>query len=882
MLKEAGQLKLNQQRLSMRKQINKLVWGIAALLAGFSTCMRAEYLTPPVCSLPSMSGITTTEAVGNTDPISMTLATAYQDGAYHTELMRITDHTTLGDATSVHDYSKLPAWDASGNYILLHTKDIIDASTGSLLHTIDYHWPDYGESPKWSPTEAGVIYYQGGVLSGQTDPLGLPCATGVPRLMKYTLSSGGTVGTPSLVECFTEYSDLGAEAFYEAMSNDGKYVAMTGQRVSDGEWESFLYDVTTNTKTTPVASPSGQQPEWVAPSQSGDYLLILHAGAPNLGTYAYDHSGNFEGIVQRGTGHSDTTIDPDGTEWLVVNNANSNDTYGLPGGYYHVKARIPDGYTAWAAGDTTAVVALLQEPWGWGDTHISCRNIDDPGYCVVTNNTDVDSSTTPVGTMQGEVFKLYLDSTLSVPHVKRLTQHQSMPQWVTDTPGCTDVTNYWAQPHASVSADGSRIIFGSTFGENCWSEDYVMQAQPENVPASGFTINSSSPLYGMPSAEGSQIASLQALGNDSWYDLGIPSSDPNYVVPFGRSYNPRMAYASDIKGAYFMGEYKHGWYDTTTGLYGDSVTVYDVNANAWVWVEHGTNVNTVSLTLNADGYEQDSQGELQPTAATGHGYEMYTYDDDLHRLVQITGALNVYWVDTPMGTRRLTWLPSELTPIDWADTPWQYSTKTGKWIRTPVSATNPGIGSSPSRSSIFWYVPTNKKVFFHEIAQDTWWYDPSTNLWSQVDTSGTDLPFTDGNQVSTYDSSRDRVWILGAASSDDLQLWYFDVATETYHQQSITNLTWTDATHFLTGNYGMYYDSHNDIILVKNNNDFYTIDLATNTLNATAITKPGTMNTTDLVISAFYDPDLNVFFIWIGDIDTHPTAHRMWAYRYAS
>ena len=109
------------------------------------------------------------------------------------------------------------------------------------------------------------------------------------------------------------------------------------------------------------------------------------------------------------------------------------------------------------------------------DLHISCRN-ENPGapfgsWCLISTFdfvgrlTDSSSNWLP---FEDEIFLLKLDGSGSV---MRIAHHHSR-RYSPLTPD-SDKSVYWAEPHATVSRRGNRILFGSNWRENIASQSSV-------------------------------------------------------------------------------------------------------------------------------------------------------------------------------------------------------------------------------------------------------------------------------------------------------------------------------------------------------------------------------------------------------------------------
>jgi hypothetical protein len=193
---------------------------------------------------------------------------------------------------------------------------------------------------------------------------------------------------------------------------------------------------------------------------------------------AFDLNMNYVGTIATGRGHADIAVDKDGSEWYVDF---SPDNYVNPQGPIIRKNRIPDGYTAYAAGDTSAIRVLFTVDWSHG-MHISGL-AHGSGYVIAST---FSGSANGWQALENEVFKVYLDSVDSYPkgsgpsspHVERIAHSMSDYAYVNSN-SCVQ-PGYWAQPHATVRRDGKQILFGSTWGANCVPESYVIQLGPSS------------------------------------------------------------------------------------------------------------------------------------------------------------------------------------------------------------------------------------------------------------------------------------------------------------------------------------------------------------------------------------------------------------------
>ncbi len=472
------------------------------------TTQSSSTSVPPVAS--GNCGLITANSTAKTvlaEPVAMakpSLGVTYNDPVFGSCVTRITE-------SSRHTYSQLQAWNADQSLILLNSNRIIDAQSFQTVHTLQFNWPASGSAPVWSPTDPNVLYYIGSIQSNSVDKDGFNCPNH-DRLIKYTLHRSGniTTGTREMLQCFSEYASIDYHAGWQELSDDGRYLGMVGSLPNGGGKQVFAYDVINRQKgvvmdiATTTPSSAKVSVDWVAVSPSGKYMLVQYASNGYwryAGMESFDRAtGKYIGKVSITTGHGDLVRDADGTEYLMQTNASN--AYFLGDKHYIIKAKIPIGIAlksdgtidANATRNTGATTPIMDIGWTNG-IHISCRDIRHWGYCVV--NTDGNPADKPLQPFEHEVIKLYLDSTLTVPHFERLAHTMTDEPYVAKTPEATcPMIPYWAQSHASLSPDGSKVIFASTWGENCTADAYVLTwggqihtPSPSPTPPPVATVN---------------------------------------------------------------------------------------------------------------------------------------------------------------------------------------------------------------------------------------------------------------------------------------------------------------------------------------------------------------------------------------------------------
>jgi hypothetical protein len=191
--------------------------------------------------------------------------------------------------------------------------------------------------------------------------------------------------------------------------------------------------------------------DWVSVSPSGNYIVIDYADQQNAafhGLEVYDRT--FHRLWQKGLGpgHSDLAVDTDGSDVLIMDcyDENLNKTF-------IKKFRLSDGKET-----------ILFDVSPFFDLHISCRNENQKGWCIISTFDYVEKLETSPGDWlpyENEIFALKMDGSYSV---QRIAHHHSR-RYSPATPD-SDRSVYWAEPHATISRSGKFILWGSNWGED--------------------------------------------------------------------------------------------------------------------------------------------------------------------------------------------------------------------------------------------------------------------------------------------------------------------------------------------------------------------------------------------------------------------------------
>ena len=318
-----------------------------------------------------------------------------------------------------------------------------------------------------------------------------------------------------------------------------------------------------------------------------------------------------------------------------------------------------------------------------------------------------------------------------------------------------------------------------------------------------------SPLAGLPGKPGAHIEKIQALADGEWLHLGAPAADPQWGRARGRSWACRMPFAPELRGAFLFGEGVHG-YVKPDGHIMDDLWFYDVKGHRWICCHPGSEVATLELKVNADGFEVNAAGEPTPIALMTHAYEGLSYDADARR-VMFMPCSNTDYLAKELKTRRARWLQGQ-TLNKSAASPWFWESGTGKWNRVKTTTPSPRSGFGDS----FHYLPGEKRAWFRH-GEEVWFYDTAANAWTQARPTGPPLPFGI-DATSCHDAKRDRIYIGGGsypvtpAGRNAFRI--YDLKTHAWLDPQPKGAPCQGSNSYNTNIAAMEYDSASDVVIV--------------------------------------------------------------------
>jgi len=385
----------------------------------------------------------------------------FADPTFGTCLVRVTDgeKDLSADDTSpglVNEYARVQSFNADGSRLLVHGTDgtwyLYDAQTllplGELPLAVE---------PRWDGEDPNLLYY-----SDET------------RLMAYHVQTGDQTLVHEFADDFPDQALAAVWTRYEGSpSRDRRY---WGLMAEDRDWVpvAFLvYDRHTDGVTIrDMRGVPGVEDDvdHVTMSPLGTYFLAsfdracergeLGDDAHPCGLMVYDRDLTNGRSLLRIIGHYDPALDAEGREVIVYQDIDTDHISMLD---LETGAVTP----LWEIDYSRTAIGL----------HFSGLAYGRPGWAVVSTH---DNDVTTYTWMDDQVFVVELKPG---GRVVRLAHTHSL---VDDE----QEADYWAEPHASVSTDLTRIVFSTNWGRSGTGqvEMFMMELPsdwPERLPSIG-------------------------------------------------------------------------------------------------------------------------------------------------------------------------------------------------------------------------------------------------------------------------------------------------------------------------------------------------------------------------------------------------------------
>jgi hypothetical protein len=362
----------------------------------------------------------------------------FQDPVFGTCVVRVTDrHADLASedpsAGIKNEYARVQAFNADGSYLLARSIEafwyLYDADTLQPLGELPIE-----DEPRWSPTNPHQIFY----ISGS-------------RLMSLDLQTGAIRVHRDFADDLPFEPAMVWTRYEGSPSTDGR---LWGLMAEDQDWLAgafLVYDVEADqvvaARTLEDWSEDAREIDSVTISPSGRYFLAyldlfcepgeLGSDEHPCGLMVYDRDlRNGRGLL-RVVGHSDLALDSQGRDVLIYQDIDTD----------HIAMMELN------SGQITPLwpIDFSHSPLGF---HFSGKAYSTPGWVLVSTY----SGGHPVSFtwMDDQVFAVELRPN---GRLLRLAHTHSVVDQEVDH-------DYWAEPHATVNRDFTRILFTSNWGRS--------------------------------------------------------------------------------------------------------------------------------------------------------------------------------------------------------------------------------------------------------------------------------------------------------------------------------------------------------------------------------------------------------------------------------
>lgn len=410
----------------------------AVLTAMVVPCLFASATVSAQTYPPTRNSLTTVDEVWMSRPDYKETKT---EPTYQTQITRIADQAAFDDNSQIlaHAYAKNQPWNSDGTRIWLNTfpGTIVDAQTYNKIKTLSI---PHKEFYTWSNTDPDLVY-----TIQKPD-----------KLVKVNVNTGDII----TIKTFTQFERVSYGNWQGQMSNDDAYIALQSKK---GDATTvFVYNLVGDSVESSYDG-RGIFPKNCAMSQSGNYVIVMWAVDETMGerkgitVHRRSDMAYLRSIYHRQK-HADFGCDSNGNDVIVFEK-----------GGKLVMIRLSNGEET----------DLLPGITGISNYHISCRNIDWPGwaffsYFIAANNVPTSHET------YKEIFAVKLDGSGRVKRYSHSFNHETRISGERD-------------PFACPNRDGTKVMFRSDWGDGAGDApiySYVAQAADNVTSANSRSLRS--------------------------------------------------------------------------------------------------------------------------------------------------------------------------------------------------------------------------------------------------------------------------------------------------------------------------------------------------------------------------------------------------------
>lgn len=386
------------------------------------------------------------------------LRVAFQEPTYRSCLARVTDNRgkSVGQYQR-NDYSRRQAFNVNSTYMLMYALDgywhLYDANT--LQHIKRLNGPAGDAEPHWHPRDPNRLYYLGVNGIGMKINL-LDVRSNTSRVIS---DMGPKVRAiwPSANAAWTRSEG--------SPSQDGRYWCFQAENSSWQTLGVFTWDI--EAQRIVGSMNVSERPDHVSMSPSGRYCVVSSDGAMGTRSYVRDFKSRYNARISQPyiqlmskSEHSDIALDKNLVDAFVSVDYSKGDVFTTN----LVTGRRISLFPAYPGRTATAM-------------HFSGKAYKHPGWVLVSTYADFYPDTPSVVIrntarqqwMHRKVFAVSLEAN---PRIRPIAHADS------NATAGGGIIAYWAEPHATVNQDFTRMLFNTTRNSTANNVETYLTAIP--------------------------------------------------------------------------------------------------------------------------------------------------------------------------------------------------------------------------------------------------------------------------------------------------------------------------------------------------------------------------------------------------------------------
>lgn len=401
------------------------------------------------CSSFYSSGFTLTE--GRVNPTVQTMSkpakgAVYREPNFGTCVVRATSHEAEPPTTFArNDYSRRQAFNADNTYFIVYSNDgwwhLYNANTLAHVRKLSpravnpstpaqYHMAGDAE-PQWHPTDPNALYY-------------LP-TNGGTKLLKLDVRTNAYSVAADFAGKLPSWGSSASHIWTKSEgspSADGRYWGFQVENSNFGLLGYMVWDLQQGRLVGSMQSSS--RPDHSSMSAAGRWFVT---SSDSTGTWAWSPDFSTKKKLLNKSEHSDLALGPNGQDYFV-----SIDYQSDRGDVFFVDIDACPAVAASASSAPLCPRTVMFPTYSNGSAtalHVSGKGMSKPGWAVIST---YGTSASRNGEWPWYTNKIFAVELKANPRVYPLAYTRAAGG------------GYWAEPHASVSRDFTRIIYNSNWG----------------------------------------------------------------------------------------------------------------------------------------------------------------------------------------------------------------------------------------------------------------------------------------------------------------------------------------------------------------------------------------------------------------------------------